>query len=87
MPLYLVIQFCKWLLYTSTIPSFGRQVVEKSAAYFSNSIFVNGYHAAIPVWASGVEKRHFVFVILFLSVAILRHHPRLDKPAEKVLFD
>ena len=34
-------------------------------------------YATIPVWASSAEKVHSNFVILFVSVATLRHHPRL----------
>ena len=34
-------------------------------------------YATIAVWASGVEKVLLIFVIIFVSVVTLRHHPRL----------
>ena len=50
----------------------------ESDVYFCNSICVSCYFTPpSPFERQGVEKVHSIFVILFVSVVTLRHHPRL----------
>ena len=42
-------------------------------------------YATIAVWALSVEKMMRIFVVIFVSVATLRHHPRWASGVEKVL--